>query len=103
MADKEMMGTLINLVKQVANTMETLALYGLVNPDRELSIKELHALTGVSESTWKRRRTHSHAWANAFFPVGDKAGEFKTTMRKIRQAQDELSHGEFTFRERMAA
>lgn len=103
MPDNELNNQLVGMLKQLTDTLQSLALYGLVNPDRELTLKELDAVTGVSVSTWKRRQAHNHIWANAFFPVGDKAGEHKTTIRKIRQAQDELSYSEQQFRARMAA
>ena len=55
--------------------------------DRELSMRELATITTVSAPTWKARIEAGGVWATAFYKVN---GQYKTTLRLIRKAQDEL-------------
>lgn len=59
------------------------------DPDKELSPAELSIRTGVSVEAWKMRRQTNRVWANAFYAIGAK--DYRTTMRRIWKAQDEMA------------
>lgn len=69
--------------------LETMTARLGTNPDKELTPRELAFITGLSVQIWQYRRSNSPIWAKAFYAIGAK--DFRTTLRRIWAAQDELA------------
>lgn len=61
-----------------------------VEQDRELTMSEAAMLRGISESLLRKRITHVAAWREAFFVSGT-SKELRTTMRRLRSAEEKLA------------
>lgn len=58
--------------------------------DRELTVAEAAIVRGVSPSLMRKRIALVPAWREAFFASGT-SKEMRTTIRRLRQAEDKLA------------
>lgn len=63
--------------------------FGNLCIDRELSVSEAAFVRGISVSAMRKRVACVTAWKEAFFVSGT-SKELRTTIRRLRQAEDKL-------------
>jgi hypothetical protein len=61
-----------------------------VDEDRELTVQQAALIKGISVSNMRVRIRLVPQWRQAFFVTGT-SSELRTTLRRLRQAEDQLS------------